>query len=362
MRRFIAQELPAMPRRRTFGPRVPAGRPAQAVALGRAAALVALSCAFGACRTGAPEGLEPELVREPTAEPSLVELNQRWQGVRCRLAEAIEVRRDAGHGWKSSAGILVPKSADGDAFYFRLLLTDRQTLDDLFDGNMLRAGTALVSEGWRFKDPEDSEGPYLELRFADRPAQARFEFRGVRQFGFDDFPRSRLAQVDDYCQRTLFKVSAPDAAEAAALPASPSPSPAPAAAVPSPAPAGPASPSRPEPVARPPARERPQLEIVRVVVAPNPVPRGGDAELIVEYSVGGLAAAASVVVLERREVTRAQEPILSTEDFYERPAATFTSSKPVRFSYEAASGSYVLKVTLEAGGARVERSAPFELR
>jgi hypothetical protein len=349
-----------MLKRRTFGPRLPAVRATQVLA--PAAALLALSLAAAACRMGAPEGLEPDVVRQPPTEPSLTEVNQRWQGVRCRLAEATEVSRDGGRGWKSSRAILVPKSAEGDAFYFRLLVSERQSLDDLFDGNMLRPGTALVSEGWRFKKVEKGKGPYLELRFADRPAQARLEFRGVRQFGFDDFPLSRMSQVEDYLKRTLFKVSEPDAVEGTPAPPSAplaSPSPAPAAPVPSPPPARPA---HPEPAARPSGRERPVLDIVRVVVAPNPVPRGGDAELIVEYSVGGLAAAASVVVLERREVSKAQEPILSTEDFYERPAATFTSSKPVRFSHDAMRGSYVLRVTIEAGGASVERTAPFELR
>lgn len=353
-----------MLRRRMFGTLVSTVDASQTVALGRAAAFLLLSCILTACRTGAPEGLEPEVAREPPSEPSLVELNQRWQGVRCRLAEAIEVSRAGGRGWKSSGGVFVPKTADGDAFYFQLLVSDRQTLDDLFDGSMLRPGTAFVSEGWRFKKAEEGEGPYLELRFADREAQARIEFRGVRQFGFDGFPLSRMAQVEDYCKRTLFKVSGPDADEAAALPASPSPAPVAPAGVPvAPVPSPPAARSiHPEPVARPPVRERPLLEVVRVGVAPNPVPRGGDAELIVEYSVGGLAAAASVMVLERREVSKAQQPILSTEDRYERPAATFTSSKPVRFSFDAKPGSYVLKVTLEAGGASVERTGSFELR
>jgi hypothetical protein len=99
-----------------------------------------------------------------------------------------------------------------------------------------------------------------------------------------------------------------------------------------------------------------------VAIVPNPVPRGGDAELIAEYTVGGLAAGSSVQVVERREVLKGSQPILSTEGRHERPAARFTSSTPIRFSLDAAPGAYVLKVTLEGGGARVERTAGFELR
>lgn len=316
-----------------------------------AVALLALSCLPIACRSASQDGLAPDGVRQKPSEPTLDDVNKHWHETRCRLAGPIEVRRDGGDGWKSSGGVLVPKSGDAGAFYYQFLVSDRQTLDDLFDGSVLRAGTAFVCEGWRYKKPEAAKGPYLELRFADRPARARVEFRGVRQFGFDGFPLSRVTQADDYARATLFKVSAPETAEAAA--------PAPPA---SPAPPPPARPAHAEPAARPPEREKPALEIVRVAVVPNPVPRNGDAELIVEYRVGGLPAAASVTVIERREVWKAQQSIVSTEDRYERPAATFTSSKPIRFSSDAAPGTYQLRVTLEAGGASVERSAAFELR
>jgi hypothetical protein len=326
-----------------------------------AAAILALSCLGAACRTSAPEGLEPEAAHAKPPEPTLDEVNTRWRDVRCRLAEAIEMRKDAGDGWKGTGGVLVAKTGDSDAFYYQLLVSDRQTLDDLFDGNVLRAGTAFVCEGWKLKKA-NGKGPYLELRFADRPARARVEFRGVRQFDFDGFPVSRVAQVEDYCRGTLFKVSAPNGGETAAPPA------APATAAPEAPPAAPAvapAPTRPAPVessVRPPEREKPLLEIVRAAVVPNPVPRNGDAELLVEYRVGGLAVAASVTVLERREVWKGQQSIVSAEDRYERPAATFTSSKPLKFSSDAAPGVYQLRVRLEAGGASAERSVAFELR
>jgi len=326
-----------------------------------AAAILALSWLGVACRTSAPEGLAPETAHAKPAEPTLDEVNTRWRDARCRLAEAIEMRKDAGDGWRGTGGVMVAKAGDNDPFYYQLLVSDRQTLDDLFDGNVLRAGTAFVCEGWKLKKPSNGKGPYLELRFADRPARARVEFRGVRQFDFDGFPLSRVAQAEDYCRGTLFKVSAPDGAETAAppAPAKAAPEAAPAATAAAPAPARPA---HVEPSAPPPDREKPVLEIVRVAVVPNPVPRSGDAELLVEYRVGGLAVAASVTVLERRDVWKGQQSIVSAEDRYERPAATFTSSKPLKFSSDALPGVYQLRVRLESGGASAERSVAFELR
>jgi hypothetical protein len=101
---------------------------------------------------------------------------------------------------------------------------------------------------------------------------------------------------------------------------------------------------------------------VRVAVNPPSVPRGGDAELVVVYSVGGIGSGATLEVLERREVLRGADLILSTEDRHERPAATFTSAKPLRFSLDAGPGAYLLRVTLEGGGSRVEGTANFEIR
>lgn len=317
---------------------------------------IAIACLLAACGVLSRSPALPDGAK--SREKSFDEVNRRWAGARARLALPIDVRKRAGD-WTSSSAVYVGKDAGGEAFYFQLLVSERQTLNDLFDGSMLRPGTPFVAEGWRFKQPERGRGPYLELRFADRPARARVEFRGVRQFDFEAFPLSRLGQVEDYCRETLFKVSAPDALV-----------PGPAATAPVPVPAGPQPASTPPAAATPPpaARatpapvEQPVLELTRVSVTPNPVPRGGDAELLAIYSVGGLAPGASVVVLERREVLKGGQPILSTEDRFERSAATFTSSKPLRFSLEAAAGAYVLKVTLEAGGARVERTTRFDLR
>ena len=87
-----------------------------------------------------------------------------------------------------------------------------------------------------------------------------------------------------------------------------------------------------------------------------------NAELVAVYSVGGLTPGGAVDVLERREVLRSGVTILSTEDRYERPAATFTSAKPLRFSHDAAPGVYLLRVTLVAAGARVQGEASFEIR
>src|SRR5262245_20195690 len=215
-----------MPTRRMSGSLVPIA----------AAAILALSCVGAACRTSAPEGLAPEAAHAKPPEPTLDEVNTRWRDARCRLAEAIEMRKDAGDGWKGTGGVMVAKAGDSDAFYYQLLVSDRQTLDDLFDGNVLRAGTAFVCEGWKLKKPSNGKGPYLELRFADRPARARVEFRGVRQFDFDGFPLSRVAQAEDYCRGTLFKVSPPSGAETAAPPARAAPEAPPSAPPAAPAP------------------------------------------------------------------------------------------------------------------------------
>ena len=316
------------------------------------AASLTLACGLPACGVlrRAPGG--PGAAR---SEPQFLdEVNRRWAGARARLALPIEARKAAGE-WTSSGAVYVARDQHGDAFYFQFLVSERQTLNDVFDGHVLRPGTALVSEGWSFNNPGQSKGPYLELRFVDRPARARVEFRGVRQFDFGAFPLSRLAQIEDYCRQTLFKVSVPDAP--------PAPAPAPAAPVRAPVAPAPAAPPAPPAIRATPAPvERPVLELTRVSVTPNPVPRGGEAELVAVYAVGGLAPGSSVVVVERREVLKGGQLILSTEDRFERPAATFTSSKPIRFSLDAIAGAYVLKVTLEAGGAVAERTATFELR
>jgi hypothetical protein len=220
-------------------------------------------------------------------------------------------------------------------------------------------------------DPEARKGPYLELRFAEQPGRARLEFRGVRQFDFGGFPLSRLGEVEDFCRQTLFKVEGPaaePAPAAGARPAAPAPTvaPLPATAPPpvaAPPPAVHSPAAAPPPAAAPrPAAARGTLELVRLAVNPATVPRGGDAELLAVYSVSGLAPGDTLDVVERREVLRGAELILSTEDRHERPAATFTSAKPLRFSFDAAPGAYLLRVVIEGGGSRVEGTAPFEIR
>lgn len=325
--------------------------PRTALARRLAPALAALFCAL-ACATLRRGGPEPAAASQ--SETALEAITGRWQGARCRLALPLEVRRSAG-AWTSSGGIYVSKvAAGGHEFYFQFLVEGRTALDAVFDGHVLRADTPFVAEGWRFKNPESGEGPYLELRFADQPARARVEFRGVRQFDFDKFPRERLGEAEDYCRQTLFKVTTAGTSPAPAPPAAAMPAaPPPVAAPPSAAPAAP-SPR--------PAAERAALELVRVAVNPGSVPRGGDAELVAVYSVAGLSPGGTVEIVERREVSRGGVPILSTEDRYERPAATFTSAKPLRFSLDAAPGAYLLRVTVEGGGSRVEGTATFELR
>jgi hypothetical protein len=314
------------------------------------AALAALGCAL-ACAHLPGGGPDPATATQAGA--SLEAASRRWQGTRARLALPLEVSKSAGE-WTSSGPVYVAKAEGGGReFYFQFLVEGRPTLDAVFEGQQLRAETPFVAEGWRFKDPESSKGPYLELRFADLPARARVEFRGVRQFDFDDFPLSRLEEVEEYCRQTLFKVAA------AASPASPAP-PAPAAVRPTAAPPA-AAPAPPSPQPRP-ASERATLALVRVAVNPTTVPRGGDAELVVVYSVGGIPSGGTLEVLERREVLRGGDLILSTEDRHERPAATFTSAKPLRFSLDAGPGAYLLRVTLEGGGSRVEGTANFEIR
>lgn len=316
-----------------------------------APALAALTCAL-ACAPLRRGGLEPAAASQ--SETSLEAVTRRWQGARCRLALPLEVRKSAGE-WTSSGGIYVSRlEAGGGEFYFQFLVEGRPALDAVFDGHLLRADTPFVAEGWRFKNPESGEGPYLELRFADQPARARVEFRGVRQFDFDKFPLGRLGEAEDYCRETLFKVTTAETSPAPAPPPAVKPAaPPPVAVPPSAAPAAPG----PRPAA-----ERAALELLRAAVNPASVPRGGDAELVAVYSVAGLSPGGTVEIVERREVLRGSVLILSTEDRYERPAATFTSAKPLRFSLDAAPGAYLLHVTIEGGGARVEGTATFELR
>jgi hypothetical protein len=327
-------------------------KPGNLLAIRCLTTFAALSSAL-ACAPLRRGGLDPS-----AAEARLAAATKRWQGTRVQLAMPLEIRKDEG-AWTSSGGIYVPEGegARGE-FYFRMLVDDRAALAAVFDGHVLRADTALLAEGWHLKDAESGRGPFLELRFADQSAKARVEFRGVRQFDFDDFPVERLEEVEEYCRQTLFAVGSADAAPAAAPPAAPRAAP-PAATPLPPLPPPPAQPAAPSP-ARP--AEQPTLQLQRVAVNPGRVPLGGDAELVAVYSVGGLTPGGAVDVLERREVLKAGVMILSTEDRYERPAATFTSAKPLRFSLDAAPGVYLLRVTLEAAGARVQGEASFEIR
>ena len=130
-----------------------------------ACALAALAAAAGcASLRGGGGGAAPD------AEGALEAATRRWQGNHVRLATPLELGRKAGE-WTSSGSVYVAKDqAGGEDFYFQLLVEGRDAMADAFEGDLLRADTAFVADGWQLKDPESRKGPYLELRFADQPA------------------------------------------------------------------------------------------------------------------------------------------------------------------------------------------------
>jgi len=110
------------------------------------------------------------------------------------------------------------------------------------------------------------------------------------------------------------------------------------------------------------AAAAPSLKVLAVSVQPAQVPRGAQADLIVNYTLSGLAAGAGIAVEERRELVKDGATIVQMSDTLTRVAGPHTSAKPVLVPADAAPGIYTLKIVLTAAGLQVEGTALFEVR
>jgi len=117
----------------------------------------------------------------------------------------------------------------------------------------------------------------------------------------------------------------------------------------------------PSPVSRP-AAQPVTLKVLAVSVQPAQVSRGGQADLIVNYTVAGVTGAASLSVEERRELLKDGTTIVRMSDTIDRGDGSHTSAKPVSVPADAAPGIYTLKITLLAAGVQADGTALFEVR
>jgi hypothetical protein len=112
---------------------------------------------------------------------------------------------------------------------------------------------------------------------------------------------------------------------------------------------------------RQPAPAAPSLKVLAVSIQPAQVPRGGQADLVVNYSVTDPAGTA-VAVEERRALVKDGATIVQMSDTLTRAAGAHTSARPVRVPADAAPGIYTFKVVLVAAGVQAEGTALFEVR
>jgi hypothetical protein len=110
------------------------------------------------------------------------------------------------------------------------------------------------------------------------------------------------------------------------------------------------------------AAAAPSLKVLAVSVQPAQVSRGAQADLIVNYTLSGLAAGAGIAVEEQRELVKDGTTIVQMTDTLTRVAGPHTSAKPVLVPADAAPGIYTLKIVLTAAGLHVEGTALFEVR
>lgn len=114
-----------------------------------------------------------------------------------------------------------------------------------------------------------------------------------------------------------------------------------------------------------PARQQasapPALTVLAVSVQPAQVARGGQADLVVNYSVTDPAGGAAAVE-ERRALVKDGATIVQMSDTLTRAAGAHTSARPVRVPSDAAPGIYTFKVVLVTAGVQAEGTALFEVR
>lgn len=158
--------------------------------------LILAGCGAPPPQVATPVAVAPGVAPEPV---TMETVNQRWQGKRCQLRVAAEVRRNRDDmGWSSSRWTEAPTLPGDRKLEFRLRVADRDALAEggyLSRNRSLRPGTIFQSAGWRMTDPGRERGLVLDLRFEQVPVEARMEFRGAaRLIDLEDL--ERVARIE----------------------------------------------------------------------------------------------------------------------------------------------------------------------
>lgn len=278
--------------------------------------------------------------------PSIDEVNRRWSGAVCRTRIPLELKkRSDKDGWTKGPWVWIeqPKTK------YRLFVRERSAVEHLLVDGDIPPGTALTAEGWRLESPERGHGLVMDLRFADVPAELRFEFYGAwtRLLSVE-----RLGEMERLMRFTILEIlSAPDeqlvevdiggpGREGRGSPPSrPTPSHPTAAA----------------------ASSRPELRMVAVGVEPLQAAPGEEISLVLTFAVDGAPPGSGLEVVERREILSGDTRLTVLEERLQRGNGTFTSRQPVQMPAGLAPGVYTLRASVSAAGQRADGSALFQV-
>jgi hypothetical protein len=288
----------------------------------------------------------------------LDDINARWSGAEVTLKHPWKFKGKKNDGWYVSGVYMTSSARTFKSLTYRLRVREIEPLRNNIASGFLLAGTRFVAQGFEFRDENDEQGVYLDLRTANGDVPAEIVFFGragkpdlqavepIEQFLRLEVldvrpPRERLVATTGSSGRTARPAGAAPFTLAPPPVAAPAPQPAPAE----------------------PAVFRPQLEILAVSVQPVSVAPGGSLQLIASYTVGGLPPGAAFEVLERRTLLAGESRLTTDEAPVPRSNGTFTSTQSARIPPAARPGVYRLDVELRIPGAEpVQASALFEVR
>ena len=282
-----------------------------------------------------------------TAQSSLVDpVNRRWQGAHCRTRIPLDVKKQSNKtGWSKGPWVWIEPAKTK----YRLFVRPWSALQGLLRDGHIPVGTVLLAEGWRLEHPEADHGLVLELRFADAPVQARFEFYGawtrlLSVEHLDEMERLMRFEILELLtagDEQLVKVGtgATGIEGQQSQPTRP----------PTSGPAVTAAPARPE------------VRMIAVAVQPFQVAPGEEIALVLTFAVESAPPGLGVQVLERREILSGDTRLTVLEEKLSRGNGTFTSRQPIRVPPDLSPGLYTLRGSVRAAERESAGSALFEV-
>jgi hypothetical protein len=301
-------------------------------AMGRRALLLVIAAIAVALSPARPA----EADRKAAEARALLErLNQRWTGADARMRVSVELTGGTDRdGWSDSRWMMHEAVNDSDQrFFLKMQVTNRRTLGHLIADDHLVAGARLRSLGWRFEQPDEAKGLYLELEFADAPARMRWRFtrRGFSMKA--KIEADELVHIERYMRLDAFELrSATEQLVAVAPTVAPTPVPRP----PTPT---------PTPVVLP-----PEIGAIHAEVRPTHLRPGSEVRLVITYTVSGLRPGETLEVTELRRLAAGDDEIERFEHRLRRPAGAVTSELPVQVPYGTPPGVYSVGATIRAAG------------